>query len=151
LLARWAPLRASQILRISLVQDEVLHLRARLAIAAAQAGSPDRDTRLREAASDAARVSRASELAMATLGELALAAIDHARGNDVRAIARLRACVTNFERTEMATYAAVTRAALGRTIGGDEGAELVRVAEAALRAQTVADPARWIAMLAPGF
>jgi eukaryotic-like serine/threonine-protein kinase len=151
LLARWSPLRASQILRISLVHAEVLHLRARLAIAAAQYGSPNRDTLLREAARDAKRVSRVSEPAMATLGELALAAVDHSRGNDDRAVARLRACVTRFETTEMAMYAAAARAALGRTIGGDEGAALISVAEGALRAQTVADPARWIAMLAPGF
>ncbi|HEY5950300.1 MAG TPA: AAA family ATPase [Kofleriaceae bacterium] len=151
LLARWPELRASQILRISLVHDEVRHLRARLAIAAVVEGSRDRETLLREAARDAKPVSRAAEPGLAPLGELALAAIDHARGDDDRAIARLRACVTSFELAEMATYAAATRAALGRTLGGDEGAALVGAAESALREQSVADPARWFAMLAPGF
>jgi tetratricopeptide (TPR) repeat protein len=89
--------------------------------------------------------------AIAPLGELALAAIDHARGDDERAVARLRACIRAFERAEMAAYAAASRAALGRTLGGDEGAALVAAAETALRAQTVAEPARWFAMLAPGF
>jgi hypothetical protein len=43
------------------------------------------------------------------------------------------------------------RAALGRVLGGDEGAMLQRDADEVLRAQAVVDPARWIAMLAPGF
>jgi hypothetical protein len=51
----------------------------------------------------------------------------------------------------MATYVAVARIALGNLIGGDDGAALVADAGAALGAQTVADPARWVAMLAPGF
>jgi hypothetical protein len=151
LLSRWAPLRASQILRISLVADEVRHLRARLSIAAALQSAPDRETRLREATRDAARVARAKEPAMAALGELALAAVDHVRGNDERAVQRLRACAKQLELANMAAYAAAARAALGRTIGGDEGAFLVRDAEVTLRAQTVVNPNRWFAMLAPGF
>ncbi|MBL9013326.1 MAG: hypothetical protein JNL83_04070, partial [Myxococcales bacterium] len=93
----------------------------------------------------------AGEPSMAALGELALAAVDHARGDAERAARRLRACIVAFERAEMATYVAVTRIALGTLLRGDEGAALVSGAEAALRAQTVADPARWVAMLAPGF
>ncbi|HEY5927853.1 MAG TPA: AAA family ATPase [Kofleriaceae bacterium] len=150
-LEKWPALRAAQILRISLVHCEALQLRARLAIAMAQQGAPDRKALLASAARDATRVAAASEPSVVPLGELALAAIDRARGNDDRAVARLRACVAAFDRAEMATYAAVTRAALGRTLGGDEGAALVSAAEGALREQTVVDPARWIAMLAPGF
>ncbi|HEX5063787.1 MAG TPA: AAA family ATPase [Kofleriaceae bacterium] len=151
LLARWPALKASQILRISLIREEDRHLRARMAIAAAFEGAPDRDALLREAAANAKDVSRVSEPAVAPLGELALAAVDHMRGDDERAVTRLRACVTAFERAEMGTYAAAARAALGRTLGGDEGAALVRAAEDAMHAQSVADPARWFAMLAPGF
>ena len=148
---KWPGLRAAQILRISLIHDESLHLRARLAIATAQHAPARRDALLREAARDAAQVARAVEPAVAPLGELALAAVDHARGDDDRAVARLRACITAFERVEMAAYATAARAGLGRVLGGDEGAQLVSGAEAALRAQGVAEPARWFAMLAPGF
>ena len=151
LVARWPAMKAAQILRISLIHDEALHLRARLAIAAARAGGPERDARWREAARDAARVARAHEPPIAALGELALAAVDHHRGDDARAATRLRAAAAAFAQADMATYAAAARAALGRVLGGDEGAGLIAAAEAALRAQTVAEPERWIAMLAPGF
>ena len=151
LVERWPALKASQILRISLIHDEVLHLRARLAIAEAQDDSSNRAALLRGAARDASRVARAREPAIAVLGELALAAVDHARGDDKRAVTRLRACLIAFERAEMTTYVAATRTVLGKLLGGDEGAALVTEADAALRAQTVAEPARWVAMLAPGF
>ncbi len=151
LIARWPALRAAQILRISLIRDESLHLRARLAISAAHDGAREREALLRGAAADAARVARASEPSVAPLGELALAAVDHARGDDERAVARLRACIPAFERAEMAAYVAATRAALGSLLGGDEGSALVAEAAGALHAQNVADPTRWFAMLAPGF
>lgn len=148
---RWPALRAAQLLRISLIDDEIRHLRARLSIATALSGSRRRDALLADAARDAARVTRAQEAAIAPLGELALAAVDHARRDEARAAARLRRCVTAFDRADMAAYAAAARAALGRVLGGDEGAALVGQAEEALRGQAVAEPTRWFAMLAPGF
>ena len=151
LLARMPALKASQILRISLIRDELRHLLARLALSAAHAGSRDRDALLDEAARNAARAARAHEPSVAPLGELALAAVDHARGDDTRAATRLGACIAGFERAEMGAYAAAARACLGRVLGGDDGAALITAGETALREQSVADPARWIGMLAPGF
>jgi hypothetical protein len=151
LLAKWPGLRAAQILRISLISDEILHLRARLSIASALDGSGDREALLRTAERDATKITRATEASVVPLGELALAALDHIRGDDARAVTRLRACISAFERAEMMAYVATARAALGRTLGGDEGAALIAAAEAQLRAQDVSEPARWIAMLAPGF
>jgi eukaryotic-like serine/threonine-protein kinase len=149
--ANWPALRAAQILRISLIRDEIHHLRARLAITAAQAGARDRDTLLRRAARDAALVARATEPSMAALGELALAAVDHLRGDDDRAQSRLRGCIVAFGGAEMRAYLIAAGAALGRVVGGDDGAVVAREAKDALRAQAVVEPARWIAMLAPGF
>ena len=147
----WSALEASQILRISLVRYECWHLRARLAIAAALEGGGARGALWKRARRDAARVARADEPGVVAKGELGLAAIDHADGNAERAVERLRRAIAGFEGAEMASFAAVARAALGRVLGGDEGAELIAGARAWLRGQTVVDPDRWIAMLAPGF
>ncbi|HEX9101138.1 MAG TPA: hypothetical protein VF997_02985, partial [Polyangia bacterium] len=56
-----------------------------------------------------------------------------------------------FDAADMALWAAVARWQLGRLVAGDEGAALVAAAEALLRAQSVRDPARVAATLAPGF
>src|SRR5690606_12127741 len=125
--------------RISLIRDEVRHLRARLALSAVQDGARDRDALLREAARDGDAVSRANEPAVAPLGQLVLAAVDHARGDDERAASRLRECIPAFERAEMGAYLAAARAALGSILGGDEGSALVADAAGALHAENVAD------------
>lgn len=148
---RWSALKASQLLRVPLVRDEITHMRARLAIAAVVEGARDRERLLRDAAHDATFVTKAPELGLATLGELALAAVEHARGEDVSAVARLRRAVAAFDAANMGAYAAAARGALGRLLGGDEGADLIASANAALAAQTVVKPAAWISMLAPGF
>ena len=151
LLDRWPALAASQILRISLVHDEAFHLRARLAVAAAAAAPRDRAALLREAARDARVVARAPEPAIAPLGELVLAAVDHQHGRADRAAARLRAAAAALDAASMPIWAAAARDRLGALLGATDGAALRAAAAATFRAQSVADPARWIAMLAPGF
>jgi hypothetical protein len=50
----------------------------------------------------------------------------------------------------MGLYAAAARRCLGLMVGGDEGRDLVAVADAWMAAQTIRNPERMTAMLAPG-
>jgi hypothetical protein len=72
------------------------------------------------------------------------------RAGDERALALLREALRGFEEAEMGLYAAATRRCMGRLVGGDEGAAMVRSADEWMTAQTVKEPARLAAMLAPG-
>ena len=73
------------------------------------------------------------------------------RASDERAITLLRSAVSGFDAAEMALYGAAARRCLGGAIGGDEGASLIRTADEWMASQTVRNPARLTAMLAPGF
>ena len=63
----------------------------------------------------------------------------------------LEAAVRNFEKVEMALYAAAAKRRLGKLIGGDDGAALVGEADAWLRGQLVKVPERMVDVLVPGF
>jgi len=66
------------------------------------------------------------------------------------ALASLRAAVAEAESADMAMYAAAARHRLGSALGGDEGRELLRQAEAAMALEDVRAPARFAALLVPG-
>lgn len=73
-----------------------------------------------------------------------------ARARDRRtAVAALSTALGELDRLEMATHAAATRRALG-LLHGAGGGDLVGEADAALRAQGVAEPARFAAMVVVG-
>jgi hypothetical protein len=73
-----------------------------------------------------------------------------ARAGDRRsAVAALAAALGELDRLEMAAHAAATRRALG-LLHGAGGGDLVGEADAALRAQGVAEPARFAAMMVAG-
>jgi tetratricopeptide (TPR) repeat protein len=73
-----------------------------------------------------------------------------ARAGDRRtAVAALAAALGELDRLEMAAHAAATRRALG-LLHGSGGRDLVGEADAAFRAQGVAEPARFAAMMVVG-
>jgi hypothetical protein len=72
-------------------------------------------------------------------------------GNERVAGERLHLAIRLGEETEMLLHAAAARRALGALLGGDMGRDLVRRADEAMEAQGVRAPARFAAMLVPGY
>ena len=78
------------------------------------------------------------------------AGLARATGRHSDADSQLRAAITSAEAVEMAAHAAAARHELGLTIGGEEGAALVREAENAMTALGIRAPSRFAVMLVPG-
>jgi eukaryotic-like serine/threonine-protein kinase len=145
----WPAMVHSKILRVQFAYIEVLHMRARVGLAVART-TGDR-TVLRQVERDATEIFRmkmAWALPLAQSIRAGLRALD----GDLNASRELlEASVRNFEKVEMALYAAAARRRLGKLIGGDEGAALVAEADAWLRGQLVKVPERMVDVLVPGF
>ncbi len=137
----WRPLKRSLLLMIQLTRIEAVHLYGRAALAAGHLG---------QAARAAKRLAGEKMAWSDPLAALLAAGVAHARGDDAAARARLDEAARGFDAVEMALWAAAARWQLGRLVAGDEGAALVGAAEAFMRAQSVVDPARVAATLAPG-
>ncbi len=146
----WPRLKRAQILRVALIQLIVTDLRARAAIACAQARPEQRKPLLRLAARDARDLARSHMPWAHPVAQVLRAGVAHLHGDRAGAIARLREAVPGFEQVDMLMHAAAARRQLGRLVGGDEGDELLLAADAWLRGQDVQRPDRFAAMLAPG-
>ncbi|MGO9712934.1 MAG: ATP-binding protein, partial [Polyangiaceae bacterium] len=148
---RWSPFRRSLLQTVEMLGAMALQLRARSALAAASADRKGRSLLVR-AERDAGSLGRLNMGWATPMAHLLRASITVARsGNQERAVAELREAVHGFDGAEMRLYAAAARRRLGGLIGGDAGAQLVREADEWMVAQTVKDPAKMTAMLAPGF
>jgi len=154
LTARWPALRRSLLpFTAQSVRIFSLHARARSALATAGEGGPDCASLLREAASAARRIER-ERMAYATpWAPLVRAgiAVTQGRKDDPRALSLLREAISGFTAADMALYAAASRRCLGVLVGGDDGRDLVRAADAWMTSESIKNPARMTAMLAPGF
>jgi hypothetical protein len=124
-------------------------MHGRSALAAAET-RPVRDELLRLAERDALDIRREQMPWSTPLASLLLAGVSSMRGDDGAAVLRAREAVKGFETADMALHATVSRRTLGKLLGGDEGAELARQADEWMVAQTVKNPERLTAMLAPG-
>jgi serine/threonine protein kinase len=150
--SRWGALSSSLILRIQTFRIEVLHLRARIALAAAVHARSEADAAhfRRAAGADTRRLSRertAWALAFAQLIRAGLASI---QGGLDDAAHLLNSAEDSFVKEDMALYAAAARRCRGDIIGGDEGRALVRSADDFMESQKVKNPSRIAAMLVPG-
>jgi eukaryotic-like serine/threonine-protein kinase len=142
---RWPELERSLVLRIPFARAELLHARGACAAAAAlRAGEPAARRRL---LADAARCARDLERAGAEmarpLASLLRAAVASQEGGAPEAKRQLAAAVKDFDAQRMAAHAAAARVRLAEL----EGAPV----PAFLPDEGVADPAAFVAMLAPGF
>jgi eukaryotic-like serine/threonine-protein kinase len=159
----WPTMSRSLLLRVQLLRIEMAHGRARCALALAQKlGDPaqsDAETApgqsaeslLRVAASDARRIERERMPWALPLAGLVRAALAAGRGQSERAATMLEAALTAFQDADMHLFAAAARYRLGEVVGGERGQELVAEAGASMRKQGIANPARVVAALAPGF
>jgi len=151
--ARWTALRRSLIpFKVQSVRIFSLHARARSAIAATEKGGADHETLLRDAAIAARRIERERMGYATPWAKLLRAGIAMAgKESTEHAVSLLREAISGFDAADMALYAAASRRCLGALLGADEGRDLVRAADAWMTSESIKNPARMTAMLAPGF
>jgi tetratricopeptide (TPR) repeat protein len=148
----WPALRKAFLLDYQVGRVGCLELRGRAAVAAARRAPPARArSLLRAAERDARAVAREGSPTAGPLATVIDAAVQHQRGDAEAAVRSLRQAAAGFEASSLALHAAVARRRLGELLGGDEGAALVAAADAWMRTEAIADPARLTAMMAPGF
>ena len=124
--------------------------RRRLA-AAAQATSPsERDGLLRGAEGHAKTMMRERTLWGDPLALLLRAGASATRGETEAALRFLESAEAGFGSASMALHAAAARRRRGEVLGGDTGRELVADADVWMGAQSIKNPERMTAMLAPG-
>ncbi len=149
--ASWPALKRSMLMRRSeSIRISAYCLRARCALAAA-AADPGKRAVYERAASAMARRLRAERnhwnLAKAALVR---ARVHAASGEDEAAAAALADAADRFDSLGMALHAAVARYRLGELRGSTGGDEMVEAARAWMLDQGIANPARMVAMIAPG-
>jgi serine/threonine protein kinase/tetratricopeptide (TPR) repeat protein len=150
---RWPALVRSQLLRVQAIAIVLHHMRALAAIARAERGSEPRSPLLMVAARDARAILRTKMPLAVVVGNLVLAGVEVVRGarGRERAVAALREAMRVGDDHSMHLWSTPARRSLGLLLGGDEGAELVRSADARLAAQGVKHPERMCTAFAPGF
>ena len=128
---------------------------ARMALAlgaAAPPGSSERRAALREARALFRTLRRArSQPILAAYARVVAAGIHRLEGDDAACVRTLRDAVFTLEQVDMAIFSYPLKRRLGELLGGDEGAALCAEADAWLAEQGVQNPARMMAMLAPGY
>lgn len=87
----------------------------------------------------------------AVFASLGRAAIAHHAGDIDSAVAALQSASERADTCHLRAHAAAARRRLGSILGGDEGTNMMRNADAALRGCGVARPDRMTELLAPGF
>jgi hypothetical protein len=150
---RWPALVRSQLLRIQLAFITMRQIRALAAITAADESPASRPQLLIGAERDARAMLRTRMAVGRVLAKPLLAGVHVVRGAQgyERAITLLREAAREGDDLSMRLWSTAARRSLGRLLGGDEGAELVRAADAWMTAQGVKKPEKMCAMLAPGF
>jgi serine/threonine protein kinase len=149
--ARWRALASSMLLRIQVLRLEALHLRARGALAAAQALPGERSQLAHFVRSLAIKMTRERVPWSDALAVAIQATVSNLEGRPAEAIARLDEAIDRLGATDMPLIAACARRRKGQLIGGAEGNALIATADAFMTAQRIARPARMASMLMPGF
>lgn len=125
-----------------------MSLRGRCAIAAAaQAGRSE----LLSVARRLVRDLRKEDACWATSwSTLLLAGIASCEGDQRRSARCLEMAVRQFEGCQMLLAANAARHRLGRVVGGEKGRDMIAAADSWMCGQTIVDPDRMTALLAPG-
>jgi hypothetical protein len=138
------------ILRSEYARCELLLWRAASALAAAPASS-DREALIRIAIEAGQTLLGQSASYRRGYGHMSLAGAYALKDRPDVAAGHLRQAISAFERHEMEHFVAASKHRLADMIGGTEGDQLREEADRYLEREGVADPSRFIAMIAPGF
>jgi hypothetical protein len=142
-------MKRAYLFQVLTVRLEMLFLRARTALALARASAIDRRKALALATADARRLEAAKmpwTTGLATLVRAGAAAVE---GQVELARRRYGDAAQQLDAAEMRLHAACARRRRGQLLADDEGAALVKQAEAWMRAQRIVNPSRISAVLAP--
>ena len=142
-------LRRSQLLRVQFLLIEHLNLRGRAAVANAASGHSPKSL-LRVAEKAAKRIEREGMAWSTPFAPLLRAGIASVRGDMDAARDLLARSLVGLEAADVGLYANAARRRLGEVLGGDEGSQLIREADATMRREAIKAPDRFAAMLAPG-
>jgi tetratricopeptide (TPR) repeat protein len=145
----WQPLKKSLLTRVQVLKIELLHLRARAALAAS-ISSQTPEHLLESVEHDARSIQRHHMDWADPLAAMLRAGVAARQGDLDRAAELLAGAAAGCDTADMALYAAAARRQWGVLVGGTEGQELVRNAEAWMTEQTIKNPERMSAMLVPG-
>jgi tetratricopeptide (TPR) repeat protein/predicted Ser/Thr protein kinase len=143
-------LKKSLLLAVQHMRVQTAFLRGRCAIASLDAEPTMRARRLAETRRIARRLEKEGMGWSAPFAAILKAGAANAEGDRAGAIAALRTAIDLALAAHMAGYATACRYQLGSLLGGEEGGELVTLAEGAMRAQGVCVPSRFAATLVPG-
>jgi serine/threonine protein kinase/tetratricopeptide (TPR) repeat protein len=146
--AQWPRLRASYLLRTQYLRIDALYLRGRCELAAAVL-QHEPAALLALVERDATRLAREGMRWSAPLAELLLAGVANVRERGREATEHLDAAIRGFETANMALHASAARARLAEIFGGEDGAELAKASQQFMLGQSIRNPARMTAMLAP--
>jgi hypothetical protein len=150
--ARWPSLARSLLLGVSLVRVESFRLRARTALT--RAASSRGFARVRHAWSASRAIAvmeREPGVPAQPFALLSRAGVAHVRGDLDSARTIVERAAAAFDAADMRLMAACARRRHGVLVGGTVGAAEVATADAWMRSQTIVDPVRMTACLAPGF
>jgi len=153
--AGWPKLRGSHLLMLQTIHLPARYLRARAALAmaceaASAAARGDRRAFLKSVERDVRHIERERAHWGVPLAALLRAGVASTNGDASRAVQRLIEAEQGFERADMALHAAAARSRRGVLTGGVEGRALSDSSNAWMTGQGIRNPARMVAMLAPG-
>jgi len=145
--ARWRAFQRSLIMHMQTLRCVAHFGRGRAAIAAARQGRPEL---LRVAAADARAMQKEKVAYCVTIGTIVEGGVRWLRGDHDGAVRTLRKAATLCDEVDMRLHAVGVRWELGKMLGGDEGAAMVKDAEEALRAQGIKSPIRMVTSFTGG-
>jgi hypothetical protein len=143
------PLERSLLLRTQGLRIDVMHLRARLALASAYGAV--RQERLKIARHCADQITNEHMPWSDPLANMTYSALANQQGDTSRAAAFARRALDGFEAADMALYAAAARRRLGELLAGDEGLQLINDSALWMTKQEIRNPVAVSNMMAPGF
>ncbi len=137
---------------VQIIRGWMLSFRCRSALAAArEASNRDRIALLNVAEADARRLERLGMSFAVALARLARAGVASSRGDQAQAREQLVRAIEGLDAVEMHSFAAAARWRLGLSLGGQEGQALRDRADSWMRSRSIRNPARMVALHAPGF
>ena len=143
-------LKRSLLLNVQFIRSLTHSAIGRAAVASIATRPERRRARIAEARSMARRLERERMPWTAVLAALVAAAAENAAGDRAAAGAALRAARDAAQAAGMKMHAVAATYRLGQQVGGEEGDALARSALAALGAEGIRSPPRWVSIYVPG-